>query len=65
MQFCSQVVGLFTQSDSLAMVMYTIGTLPLITDVLRQYWYANDSAVGDKIYELKQWWDLLVQNNGC
>ena len=51
-----------TQDDPLAMAMYTIGTLPLIshlTGLVKQCWYADDSAAGGKLSKLKQWWDLL------
>ena len=51
-----------TQGDPLAMAMYTIGTLPLIsrlTGLVKQCWYADDSAAGGKLSKLKQWWDLL------
>ena len=51
-----------TQGDPLAMAMYAIGTLPLITQlrgVVKQCWYADDSAGGGDIPSLKRWWDLL------
>ena len=51
-----------TQGDPLAMAMYTISTLPLIsrlTGLVKQCWYADDSTAGCKLSKLKQWWDLL------
>jgi len=52
-----------TQGDPLAMAMYAIGTLPLITQLqgmVKQCWYADDSAGGGDILSLKRWWDLLL-----
>ena len=40
-----------------------IGTLPLITQlqgIVKQCWYADDSAIGGDILSLKRWWDLLL-----
>ena len=57
-----------TQGDPLAMAMYTIGTLPLIsrlTGLVKQCWYADDSAAGGKLSKLKQWWDLLSSVGPC
>ena len=51
-----------TQGDPLAMAMYAIGTLPLIDKlqgIMQQCWYADDSAAGGTILDLKWWWDLL------
>ena len=51
-----------TQGDPLAMAMYAIGTLPLIDKlqgIAWQCWYADDSAAGGNILNLKRWWDLL------
>ena len=42
--------------------MYAIGTLPLIDKlqgIVWQCWYADDSAAGGNILNLKWWWDLL------
>ena len=52
-----------TQGDPLAMAMYAFGTLPLITQlqgIVKQCWYADDSAAGGDILSLKRWWDLLL-----
>ena len=51
-----------TQGDPLAMAMYAIGTLPLIDKlqgIVQQCWYADDSAAGGTILDLKRWWNLL------
>ena len=43
------------------MVMYTIGTLPLIRELqplAKQMWYADDSA-SSYIIKLKDWWTKL------
>jgi hypothetical protein len=51
-----------TQGDPLAMAMYTIGTLPLIEklqDLGNQVWFADDSAAGSTIEQLREWWDRL------
>lgn len=48
-----------TQGDPLAMVMYAIGTLPLIQKLqtlTNQVWYADVAAVGATIESLKNWW---------
>ena len=45
------------------MAVYAIGTLPLITQlqgIVKQCWYADDSAGGGDILSLRQWWDLLL-----
>ena len=45
-----------TQDDPLAMAMYAIGTLPLITQlhgIVQQCRYADDSAGGDDILSLR------------
>ena len=52
-----------TQGDPLIMAMYAIGTLPLIAQlqgIVKQCWYADDSAVGGDLCSLKKWWDLLL-----
>ena len=58
-----------TQGDPLAMVMYAIGTLPLIDKlqgIVQQCWYADDSTGGGNILNLKRWWDsLLVLGTRC
>ena len=53
-----------TQGDPLAMAMYAIGTTPLINSlngIARQVWYADDSAAGSTVENIKQWWDKLVE----
>ena len=53
-----------TQGDPLAMAMYATGTQPLIhrlDGIAKQVWYADDSAAGSSIENLKRWWDLLVE----
>ena len=48
-----------TQGDPLAMAMYAIGTLPLIKrlgSIVKQIWYADDSAAGSTLDNLKSWW---------
>ena len=53
-----------TQGDPLAMAMYATGTQPLIRrldGITKQVWYADDSAAGSSIENLKRWWDLLVE----
>ena len=42
--------------------MYAIKTLPLIDKfqgIVQECWYADYSAAGGNILNLKQWWDLL------
>ena len=51
-----------TQGDPLAMAMYAIGTQPLIRKlegVTKQVWYADDSAAGSTLQQLRRWWDIL------
>ena len=46
------------------MAMYATGTQPLIhrlDGIAKQVWYADDSAAGSSIENLKRWWDLLVE----
>ena len=54
-----------TQGDPLAMTMYAIGTLPLIhqlqTHEVIQSWYADDSASGGRLSNLKEWWKHLQE----
>ena len=50
------------QVDSLAMVMYAIGTLPLIHRLqgpVAQVWYADDASAGGCVTGLRRWWDVL------
>eukprot|EP00117_Sycon_ciliatum_P034485 scpid45796/ scgid4762/ len=52
-----------TQGDPLAMVMYALGTLPLIREAAAanavQAWYADDSTAASKIIRLREWWSIL------
>ena len=44
--------------------MYAIGTQPLIhklDGIARQVWYADDSAAGSTLKNLRRWWYLLVE----
>ena len=53
-----------TQGDPLAMAMYAIGTKPLIdrlNGISKQVWYADDSAAGSNVENIKRWWDELVE----
>ena len=55
-----------TQGDPLAMTMYALGTLPLIRQLkakvdIEQVWYADDSAAGGNLMQLRRWWDTLTQ----
>ena len=53
-----------TQGDPLAMAMYTIGTKPLIdclNGIAKQVWYADDSAAGSTVANIRRWWDGLVE----
>ena len=56
-----------TQGDPLAMSMYAIGTVPLITALAKngqtkQIWYADDASDGGKLEKIKIWWEQLVAN---
>jgi len=58
-----------TQGDPLAMPLYALAVLPIITrlsadpdsSVAKQAWFADDAGAGAKLRALRQWWDLLVQ----
>ena len=54
-----------TQGDPLGMAMYAIGTKPLICHLdglaSHQLWYADDSAAGGKLSNLKRWWEKLCE----
>ena len=55
-----------TQGDPVAMAMYALGTLPLISklhEITKQVWYADDAAAGGKLLQLRKWWDKLVSND--
>ena len=49
-----------TQGDPLAMSMYAIGILPLITQLqceTKQVWYADDATGAGCIRGVRQWWN--------
>jgi len=53
-----------TQGDPPAMGFYACGTIPLIDSgnierKVTQIWYADDSAAGGKLEEMRKWWDNL------
>ena len=53
-----------TQGDPLAMAMYAIGTKPLIdrlNGISKQVRYADNSAAGSTVENIKRWWDELVE----
>ena len=53
-----------TQGDPLGLAIYAVGTQPLIkrlAGVANQAWYADDSAAGDKLERLKEWWSELTR----
>jgi hypothetical protein len=53
-----------TQGDPLAMAMYAIGIQPLVQKLEAcspQVWYADDSAAGSSVEQLRQWWDVLQE----
>ena len=54
-----------TQGNHLAMAMYAIAITPLInnleSELLKQIWYADDTAAGGKLSHLKAWWDRLTE----
>ena len=53
-----------TQGDSLAMLMYALGTVPLINalrdDHIKQVWYADDATACGSLMDIRRWWDRLV-----
>ena len=52
-----------TQGDPLAMAMYGLAIIPLITrldGLCKQVWYADDSAAFGTIEQLRGWWDRLT-----
>ena len=56
-----------TQGDPLAMPMYALATVPLIskvrTEQTKQIWYADDAAAAaDTIGGLRQWWNKLMEH---
>ncbi|CAB0015791.1 unnamed protein product [Nesidiocoris tenuis] len=54
-----------TQGDPLGMLMYSVGTLPLIkslkTNRWVQNWYADDSSCCGKLRDVRQWFNLLQE----
>ena len=54
-----------TQGDPLAMAMYAIGTTPLIhrllTEDVRQAWFADDASAAGALHALRRWWDRLIE----
>ena len=46
------------------MAMHAIGTKPLIdrlNGIAKQVWYADDSAAGSTVANIRRWWDGLVE----
>ena len=51
-----------TQGDPLAMAMYALALVPMITrlsNVVKQVWYADDAAAAGHLTGLRSWWDIL------
>ena len=51
-----------TQGDPLAMAMYALALVPMITrlsNVVKQVWYADDVAAAGHLADLRTWWDML------
>ena len=51
-----------TQGDPLAMAMYALALVPMITylsDIVKQVWYADDAAAAGHLIDLRTWWDNL------
>ena len=51
-----------TQGDPLAMAMYALALVPMITrlgNVVKQVWYADDAAAAGHLADLRTWWDML------
>ena len=52
-----------TQGDPLGMAMHAIGVHPLINSLesphTQQVWYADDSAAGCNLKDLREWWAKL------
>ena len=56
-----------TQGDPLAMAMYAIGTVPLISSlagICKQVWFADDATGAGTINEVWKWWDKLTEVGG-
>ena len=51
-----------TQGDPLAMAMYALALVPMITrlsNIVKQVWYADDAAAAGHLTDLCTWWDIL------
>ncbi len=53
-----------TQGDPLAMTMYALAMVPLITaiqtDNAAQVWFADDATSAGRLLRLRAWWDALI-----
>ena len=55
-----------TQGDNLAMSYYACGAMKLIKSLkgislAKSVWYADDSACGGKLEDIRKWWDALKE----
>ena len=53
-----------TQGEPEGNLMYGIAMLPVIKrfrDLVKQFWYADDSAASGKLEQLKSWWEALKE----
>ena len=51
-----------TQGDPLAMAMYALALVPMITrlsNIVKQVWYADDAAAAGHLTDLRTWWDII------
>ena len=51
-----------TQGDPLAMAMYALALVPMITrlsNVVKQVWYTDDAAAVGHLTDVCTWWDIL------
>ena len=52
-----------TQGDPLAMVFFSLASVPLIravaVEATTQIWFADDAASGGRLSLLREWWDKL------
>ena len=55
-----------TQGDPLAMPMYALGVIPLISALsmenVQQVWYADDATACGKLAGVRDWWESLVSS---
>ena len=56
-----------TQGDPLAMPMYALATIPLISRVgeslsIVQVWYADDASAAGNLLSIRSWWDNVVSH---